>query len=87
MRLSARQIEIIRALRDQKAEEDAAIFDQLLNGTLPLHRVDAACHLISDEFSKSGLKDGDEPTKYGLELEDLLDVVNRPRLGASDRGA
>ncbi|MDR0742447.1 MAG: hypothetical protein LBE98_03215 [Puniceicoccales bacterium] len=36
--------------------------------------------VISDELMQYGFEKDYEPNKYGLQLEDLLDKVNKPRL-------
>ncbi|HEX4334775.1 MAG TPA: hypothetical protein VH062_02610 [Polyangiaceae bacterium] len=42
------------------------------------------CQIISSEFVRTGLGSDDEPNARGLELEALLDTVNRPRLKPDD---
>jgi hypothetical protein len=39
------------------------------------------CEIIGAEFAEQGLDSDSEPTNYGLRLELLLDVVNRPNVG------
>lgn len=38
------------------------------------------CRLVSGELARTGLGANDEPNARGLELEALLDTVNRPNL-------
>lgn len=53
--------------------------EKLLNGSSSSSEVDELCELISNEFLMSGVKESFEPNSYGLELELLLDAVNRGR--------
>ena len=39
------------------------------------------CDILTDEFVECGLDSNSEPTKYGLEIEDLIDIVNRANAG------
>lgn len=41
---------------------------------------DAICEIIGAELAETGLDGDSEPTKRGVALEELLDVVNRPNL-------
>lgn len=40
--------------------------------------IDALCGLINVEFMMEGILPTFEPNEYGLELEKLLDLINRP---------
>lgn len=42
--------------------------------------IGALCDVINAEFMMEGILPNFEPNEYGLELEKLLDVINRPRL-------
>lgn len=53
--------------------------EKLLKISLSSREVDELCELISNEFMIGGIEDGFEPNSYGLELELLLDAVNRVR--------
>ena len=79
-RLTERQIEILQALREKRSGRDKELLDQVLNGSLPRGDIEPVIDLISEEFVLKGLKADYEPNNYGLELEHLLDAVNRPRL-------
>ena len=56
-----------------------ALAEKLLNGSLSSSEVDELCELISNEFLMNGIEESFEPNSYGLELELLLDSVNRGR--------
>lgn len=35
--------------------------------------------ILADEFLETGLKENDEPNERGIEIEDLIDVMNNSR--------
>ncbi|MBI0328734.1 hypothetical protein [Burkholderia plantarii] len=80
MVLTDRQKEIISSLRVKDAGKSAAAFDSLERGGMTFSEIDALCGLINAEFMMEGILPNFEPNEYGLELERLLDVINRPRL-------
>jgi hypothetical protein len=77
---TARQIEILRQLRDKKSASDRGLFDAALSGTLPNESIQRLCEMINDEYLLEGVSRDYVPNSYGTELETLLDVVNRPRI-------
>ncbi|VVE48174.1 hypothetical protein [Pandoraea commovens] len=79
--LTERQKQILRILRAKDGGKNAALFDGLEMGrTMAIAEIDALCGLINAEFMMEGILPTFEPNEYGIELEGLLDVVNRPRL-------
>ena len=60
------------SLAEKSIAEDVSIDD-----------VEELCELISNEFMMNGIEENFEPNSYGLELEALLDAVNRERLRIS----
>jgi hypothetical protein len=48
--------------------------------TLSREQREELCGLINGEFLRTGLGVDDEPNARGVELEALLDTVNRPNL-------
>ena len=79
--LTGRQKEIIRNLRARCAGKGNIAFDYLEKGEINFSDIGIICDLINSEFMMEGILPNFEPNKYGLELEELLDVINRPRLG------
>ncbi|GKQ44148.1 hypothetical protein PSTH1771_13380 [Pseudomonas syringae pv. theae] len=53
--------------------------EKFLSSSLSSSEVDELCELISNEFLMNGIQENFEPNSYGLELELLLDTVNRSR--------
>ena len=78
--LTDRQKEILSNLRVKDAGKNVAAFDKLEKGELTFSEIDALCDLVNDEFLMEGILPTFEPNEYGLELERLIDLINRPRL-------
>jgi hypothetical protein len=78
--LTERQIEILQYLRDKVTNGKNRLLDQVLSSTLPKSDIETVCQMINDEYLMKGIKEDYTPNEYGRELEELLDVVNRPRL-------
>jgi hypothetical protein len=78
--LTDRQKEIVNSLRVKDAGKNAAAFDNLEKGRMTFSEIDALCGLINGELMMEGILPTFEPNEYGLELESLLDLINRPRL-------
>jgi hypothetical protein len=81
--LSGRQIEIIEVLRLKDAGRNSSAFDSLENEEINLSEIEVLCDLVNAEFMMEGILPNFEPNECGLELEGLLDVINRPRLSAN----
>jgi hypothetical protein len=81
LELTDRQKEIVGSLRVKDAGKNAAAFDDLEKGEMTFSEIDALCGLINTEFMMEGILPTFEPNEYGIELEGLLDLINRPRLG------
>jgi hypothetical protein len=80
--LTDRQRKIISILSVKDAGKNAAAFDNLEKGEVTFSEIDALCGLINAEFMMEGILPTFEPNEYGLELESLLDLINRPRLSS-----
>jgi hypothetical protein len=80
MTLTNRQKEIMISLRIKDAEKNSVIFNNFENGEISLSEINILCNFINDEFMMKGILPTFEPNEYGLELERLLDLINKPRL-------
>ncbi|WP_162979219.1 hypothetical protein [Pseudomonas aeruginosa] len=60
-----------------------SLAERAIAGDVSVDDVDELCELISNEFMMKGIEANFEPNNYGLELEALLDAVNRDRLRIS----
>jgi hypothetical protein len=81
--LTDRQKEIISRLRINDAGANGIAFDNLESGQMSPENIEALCSVINAEFMREGILPNFEPNAYGVELENLLDVINRPRIEAS----
>jgi hypothetical protein len=71
---------IVKALLLKGSEESKNMLGELENGRLAIADIEKLCTLINDEFLMEGILPSFEPNAYGLELEALLDIVNRARI-------
>lgn len=78
--LTKQQKAIINSLRLKGSKESQNMLGELENGRVTAADIDELCTLINNEFLMEGMLPNFEPNAYGLELEALLDVVNRPRI-------
>lgn len=77
--LTSAQLQLLLALCFMAGEHPLALAEKLLNSSLSSSEVDELCELISNEFLINGIESSFEPNGYGLELELLLDAVNKGR--------
>lgn len=77
--LTSAQWQLLFSLCFMAGEFQQNLAEKLLNGSLSSSEVDELCELISNEFLMNGVEESFEPNSYGLELELLLDAVNRGR--------
>ncbi|PAA39437.1 MULTISPECIES: hypothetical protein [Pseudomonas] len=75
--LTNAQWQLLVTLCFLRGEAQLALAEKLLHGSLAPSEIDELCELISNEFLMSGIEESFEPNSYGLELELLLDAVNR----------
>lgn len=80
IKLTDRQKTIVNSLRLNGSQESQRMLSELENGRLIVVDIDELCNLINNEFLMEGILPNFEPNAYGLELEALLDVVNRSRI-------
>ncbi|RQR43494.1 hypothetical protein DIE20_11565 [Burkholderia sp. Bp9131] len=80
--LTDRQKEIVRDLRLKDAGKNVLAFDSLESGEVSLSEIDLLCGLVNGEYMMEGILPNFEPNEYGVELEALLDVINRQRLNS-----
>jgi hypothetical protein len=82
MALTNRQKEIVSSLRIKDAGKNEVVFNNFENGEISFSEIGLLCNLINDEFMMKGILPTFEPNEYGLELESLLDLINKPRLSS-----
>ncbi len=77
--LNERQVEILNSLRDKVDEGTKQLLKRAIGAALPRGDIEAVCQAINNEYLMKGIKEDYTPSEYGRELEDIFDVVNRPR--------
>jgi hypothetical protein len=78
--LTDAQFQLLVVLCGVAGDYQLALVENLLNRGLSSHETDELIDVIFKEFLMSGIEENFEPNTYGLELEALLDAVNRMRL-------
>jgi hypothetical protein len=73
--LSAKDLTLLRRTVERHAPELRALANTV--GTTPLNEPDreALRSVVLSEFLRAGRDSDDEPTSYGLELEELIDAL------------
>ena len=79
-RLNQRQHTILRSLCLKTNTGDQYLFDKFIEEKLDFNEIEKLCSIINNEFLMEGIMPNYEPNDYGLELEDLLDIVNSSRI-------
>ncbi|WP_332856472.1 hypothetical protein [Duganella sp. S19_KUP01_CR8] len=78
--LTLRQIQIVESLKSKSELTDQIMLDKLLTEEVDFNDIENLCLIINGEFLMEGILPSFEPNPYGLELEGLLDSVNRARI-------
>jgi len=79
-KLSDEQASLLHEVLEKRAPQRLELVMKARRAVLLDHERAELCEFISAEFLTTGLGVDDEPTPRGIELEQLLDEVNRPRL-------
>lgn len=74
------ELELLREVIDHVAPGRSELLAAAAGNTLNRVQREELCGYISAEFSRVGLGEDYEPNRKGLELESLLDTINRPNL-------
>jgi hypothetical protein len=78
--LTERQEKLIRQLCGADDRLYIELGEKAIHGSPSASEIEKLCDVISNEFLMKGIREDFEPNEYGLELERLLDVLNRGRL-------
>lgn len=79
-KLNTAQVQMLRELVGRRAPGREELVAAVESGTATRQQRQELCQFIGAEFAETGIGDDSEPTARGIELEVLLDVVNRPNL-------
>ena len=75
-----RQKEILEKLRVNDHGKSSVAFEKIESNQLDINGTEIICGLINSEFMMEGVLPNFESNEYGIELENLLNVINRPRI-------
>jgi hypothetical protein len=78
--LKEHQLELLRDVIRNRCPELADRVESADISGLNREERQAIINALSNEFTASGVGKDGEPTQRGLQLEELLDLVNRPNL-------
>lgn len=78
--LTLRQMQIVESIKSKSELKDQIMLDKLLKEEIDFNDIESLCLIINGEFLMEGILPSFEPTPYGVELEGLLDSVNRVRI-------
>ncbi len=73
----SRKLEIVTEVMNRRAPALCALLTSMFPSHLSTEERDAVRGILADELSEFGLRPDDEPTRYGVELEDVSDWIGR----------
>ncbi|CAI0911993.1 hypothetical protein [Serratia quinivorans] len=78
--LSLRQKNILSNLCNSHDVSNVLLVKKITDGSLTSSDIEELCKIISNEFMLNGITKDFEPNDYGVELEEILDFVNKSRI-------
>lgn len=78
--LTKHMLSLIKEILLTRSPQLARISDRLASGLVTNQERQKLICLIGEELCEKGFDSESEPTIYGLELEKLIDALNRPNL-------
>lgn len=80
IQLNERQVSLLSNILASSDKSNLMVLDSLTNNLFaPIER-QILLGLVEEELTAKGFGPDSEPTSYGLELEALIDVLNRPNI-------
>lgn len=80
IQLNERQVSLLSNVLSSSGNSDQKVLDCLTNNLLAPTERHKILELVEQELTANGFGPDSEPTSYGLELEALIDVLNRPNI-------
>ena len=80
IQLNERQLSLISNIVASSGKCDLKVLDCLTNNLIAPNERQLILGLVEEELTAKGFGPDSEPTSYGLELEALIDVLNRPNI-------
>lgn len=65
----------IKKVIDNQYRDALSLLDRLKEGHADKDDLDLLVDIVSDDFSRNGLDDNDEPNDYGRKIESLIDKL------------
>lgn len=81
--LSGKQMQLLRDVVRNRLPNDERLIAAVEGNTLTHEDRRRLCAAVGAEFAETGIDEESEPTPRGLDLEALLDELNRPNLSDS----
>ena len=78
--LTKHMLSLIKDILITRSPQLAEVSDRLVSGSVTNQERQKLICLIGEELCEKGFDSESEPTVYGLELEKLIDALNRPNL-------
>jgi hypothetical protein len=79
-KLTEQQITLLRDVVGKRLPNESHLITRAARNTLSREEREHLCAAIGAEFAETGVDKQSEPTARGLELETLLDEINRPNI-------
>ena len=77
-KLTNRQIEIVKKVFP--GADFNSFIARIEGDDLHLQEIEMVCLALNNEFLMNGIDENFEATSYGMQIEDVIDIINRPRL-------
>jgi hypothetical protein len=71
------KLQILREIVSRRAPGLTGLLTHVGAAPLTADQRDQLRSVLADEFVERGLREDDEPNAYGLQVEDLIDLVGR----------
>ena len=79
MNLKEKEEKILIKILERNGKDYENYMENFGGPSFPDWKIDEICDFINEEFMMKGVCVNDEPNGYGIQLEEVLNVVNRQR--------
>lgn len=83
IQLNTKQTELLSLLSKKYGFEYKYLLKDSIDVVKYFENIEKLCSVINEEYMMKGINSNWEPNAYGLELNDLLDMVNKLRIDSS----
>lgn len=78
--LNNAKLTILRNIILSRAPAEVSLVEHIASGKIQKEEIKKILEYLAAELCENGFDDDSEPTTFGLELEYLIDELNRPNL-------